>query len=410
MDNLLERRIDAEGASALSAGPGAVEAAWRSTGGIETGETPGGDPGRGAAGDEGDAIVRPRHVSVDRDPLWVRWGRRLLSLPTWGTAFVLLVVTSPLLFAGAAIDDLIRRRFMMPRVRCVAFFLLYLGAECVGVLFALVNFVRAGMPFTAPTPRLVELDAALQRGWTSTLFHGACALFGMKTHFEGTEHARKGPFLLFVRHASKIDTVLSAVAVANPNGILLRYVLKHELLWDPCLDVVGNVLPNTFVRRGKNSARDEIEAVRALARNLGPADGVLIYPEGTCFEPRKFAASIAKLREKASPALVERAERMRHVLPPRLGGPLALIDEAPHLDIVICAHTGLEAAVDFTSILHGDLVGQTIDVRIERFPASSLPEDEQARAEWLYDRWLDVDAWVDATRSRRALQKTEGNP
>lgn len=349
--------------------------------------------------------VEPRPVSVHRDPIHIRWGRRLVSLPAWTLAFALLLATSPLLFAIAGIDDLLRRRLDVPRMRCVAFFLLYLGAEAVGVVSAFVNWLRSGMPLGEPTRELVARDAALQRAWTSTLFHGACAIFGMKTHFEGAECAKRGPFLLFVRHASKIDTVLSAVAVANPNGILLRYVLKHELLWDPCLDVVGNVLPNTFVRRGKDSARDELAAVRALGKNLGPADGVLIYPEGTCFEPHKYAASIAKLREKASPALVERAERMRHVLPPRLGGPLALMDEAPHLDIVICAHTGLEAAIDFTSILRGDLVGQTIDVRIERFPAASVPDDEEGRAIFLYERWLEVDAWIDATREKRAREK-----
>jgi hypothetical protein len=57
------------------------------------------------------------------------------------------------------------------------------------------------------------------------------------------------PVIVFLRYASVADTLLPAVFLANPNGLKLRYVLKHELLLDPCLDIVGNRLPNSFVQR-----------------------------------------------------------------------------------------------------------------------------------------------------------------
>jgi hypothetical protein len=139
-------------------------------------------------------------------------------------------------------------------------------------------------------------------------------------------------------------------------------------------------------------------------------DGVLIYPEGTCFEPHKLEDSKRRLRERASAALVERAEQMQAVLPPRLGGPLALLDEARGLDVVICAHTGLEAAIDFTSVLRGDLVGHTIDVRIERIQAARVPQGEEARALFLYDRWLEVDRYVQETRAMRAKATKRSPP
>ncbi|MDC0708578.1 hypothetical protein POL68_08865 [Stigmatella sp. ncwal1] len=44
----------------------------------------------------------------------------------------------------------------------------------------------------------------------------------------------------------------------------LKYVLKRELLWDPCLDVVGRRLPNVFVERSGDRGKAEIEAVATL--------------------------------------------------------------------------------------------------------------------------------------------------
>ena len=44
---------------------------------------------------------------------------------------------------------------------------------------------------------------------------------------------------------------------------------ERELLWDPCLDVVGQRLPNVFVRRGDGDGASEIAAVRAPAADLG---------------------------------------------------------------------------------------------------------------------------------------------
>jgi hypothetical protein len=73
-----------------------------------------------------------------------------------------------------------------------------------------------------------------------------------------------------LRHASIGDTLLASALVGRPHGIFwLRYVLKRELLWDPCLDVVGNRLPHVFVDRASDrfAARDRACAgARARSR------------------------------------------------------------------------------------------------------------------------------------------------
>jgi hypothetical protein len=51
----------------------------------------------------------------------------------------------------------------------------------------------------------------------------------------------------------------------------------------------------------------------------------------------------------------------------------------------------------------GDLVGSTVHVKIWRYPASAVPRDEAPLAQWLYERWLELDAWIHALVSAREL-------
>lgn len=304
----------------------------------------------------------------------------LLGAVIWGAL--------PLWLGLALIVDLVLDR-RLPRVRAVLFFALYLGCELGGVVVAAALLLRPG---PAEPAAWRAANAALQRRWTDLLFGGAVRIFGMKLSVEGAEHAAAGPFLLFVRHSSTADTVLAAALVANPHWILLRYVLKRELLWDPCLDVVGQRLPNTFVDRSGGRREAEIAAVVALTEGLGPHDGVLIYPEGTRYSPQKLERAREALADR--PALSAIAAGYRHVLPPRLGGPLALLDRG--LDVVFLDQTGFEGSASFGSFWGGGLIGTTIAARLRRVSAAQIPAT--GRDVWLFEQWRHTDAWVEAHR------------
>ena len=98
---------------------------------------------------------------------------------------------------------------------------------------------------------------------------------------------------------------------------------------------------------------------RALAQGLGPDDGVLIYPEGTRFTPERRARAIARISERDA-RLAARAERIRHLLPPRLGGVGALLDGAPDADVVVIAHHGFDGLRLVSDIWRGGLVGLVV--------------------------------------------------
>jgi 1-acyl-sn-glycerol-3-phosphate acyltransferase len=210
---------------------------------------------------------------------------------------------------------------------------------------------------------------------------------------DGLEVASPGPVLVFMQHASMPDTLLPTNFITRRFGIQLRFVVKRELLVDPCLDIAGHWLPNYFVDRGATDPAQEVARIKALADELGPSDGVLIYPEGTRFTREKQGRAIAKLRE-GDPAIFALAERLRHVLPPRLGGPLALLDGDAQADVVFVAHHGFGGFGSMSRIWRGAMVRRTIRMAFWRVPRAEIPAEPDARVRWLYDHWHRMDAWM----------------
>ncbi|MGI9591005.1 MAG: lysophospholipid acyltransferase family protein [Myxococcota bacterium] len=321
--------------------------------------------------------------------------RRLLTIPGYLLAALAGLASAPLWIPALALVDLLRpgRRAAL---RCGLFFQFYFLCEVLGILASGALWLLPGSP-----ERRTERLYRLEWWWGTTLMRGAMRIFGMTVALEGEEQVRRGPMLVFLRHASIADTVLACGFICWPFGIRLRYVLKRELLWDPCLDIVGNQLPNVFIDRESADPEAEIQAIAALARDLGERDGVLIYPEGTRFTPARREALLERFKQKGRDDLAARADALRHVLPPRAGGPLALIRTSPSTDVVFCAHEGFEGAATFGSLWRGALVGRRVTVKFWRVPAAEIPDDPDARERWLFDQWSRIDAWLATLRERR---------
>ena len=97
------------------------------------------------------------------------------------------------------------------------------------------------------------------------------------------------------------------VFYAIPFGVRLRYVLKKELLFDPCLDIVGNRLPNYFVDRGGQDSERARRGVAELVRDLGPDEGALIYLFSGAIKP---LAWITGTKQEASVLIHELGHTM----------------------------------------------------------------------------------------------------
>lgn len=322
------------------------------------------------------------------------FGRRAVSVPLFLFALVLYTAISPVLYAVSFVVDIALRR-RLASVRAFAMVHVFLLCEAAGIFATIWIWVR----YRGDRAGFLDANYRLQAWWASTLYRAGVRLFSLNVEIEGVDVAADGPVLVFSRHVSPIDNLIPAVLVAAEHGIRLRWVINRSLLRDPCLDIVGNRLPNCFVANSSRDSEGEIRRVEALGHELGPRDGVLIFPEGGLFSPNKRWRVIERLEQGGGEAvLLEHARRLTNVLPPRLGGSLALLDSARGVDVVFMAHTGLESAMQYHAILGGGLIGSTVRIRMWRVPGETIPATRDGRMDWLYERWHELDAWVTANR------------
>jgi 1-acyl-sn-glycerol-3-phosphate acyltransferase len=323
--------------------------------------------------------------------------RRIVTIPRAILMFVAVTVLLPFLLAGAVVVDAVRslsRRRPWMAVRMVAFAWIFLAAEQIGLSRFFVSWITSG--FGLNRRRLVATAWPVQHWWARTLLGWVQRLFDLDLEVEGHELVTPGPILAMFRHASIVDNLLPAVLIGDRHKFELRWIIKRELLNVPALDVGGTRLPNHFVERAADDPRAEIRSIRRLAEGLGPGQGVMIFPEGTRFTPERRKRAIASLEERY-PELADRARRLTNLLPPRVGGPLTLLDTG--YDVVLCAHEGLDGFARVSDIWSGAMVGRTVKVRFWRVPADTIPTDRRQRVSWLFDQWEMLDAWIGAARA-----------
>jgi 1-acyl-sn-glycerol-3-phosphate acyltransferase len=324
-------------------------------------------------------------------------GRRLLTVPGYVVAWSLCAITAPLWLPLAAIVDVVRRSRGVA-LRCAVFLTYYLSCEVLGIAISAGLWAWATV-FPVSAERWADQHYRLEAWWGTALLRGVVRVFGLRLEIEDDADLARGPYLMLVRHTSSGDTLLASALVSRPHGMRLRYVLKRELLWDPCLDIVGHRVPNVFVDRFSDDSAREIQRTRELARDLGPRDGILIHPEGTRFSEAKRRRVLERLHREGDAKLVDYARSLQYVLPPRPGGTLALLEAAPEADIVVCAHTGFEGAASLAQIWQGALVQQTVRVQFRRIPRAAIPSGQDAQRAWLFEEWRRLDAWVASHRT-----------
>jgi 1-acyl-sn-glycerol-3-phosphate acyltransferase len=342
---------------------------------------------------------------IGRGPLFPAEGprgkrvlRRVRGIVLSVLGFVVVTLLLPLLLVGALIADLYLKLTSgkpMVGARLVLFLWWFLFNE-IWTLVALTGiYLLTGGPFGKGSMRRRRGIYRLRPAWIGAVLAGLRVLFGIRFEIEGGEAAAQGRAVIMMRHASIIDNVLGDTQIAGPHGLGIRYVVKRELEALPLIDIGGRWITTNFVQRESGDAATEVAKLRQLAHEVGPAESILIYPEGTRATSKKIARAKEIIRER-QPDIAPLAETMVNLLPPRLGGPLALLEEAPDFDVVFFAHVGFDGFEYVSDIWAGGLNGATVRMKIWRVPASEIPRDggERALTEWLYEHWQRMDRWV----------------
>lgn len=325
--------------------------------------------------------------------------RRTIGIFAEVVGFVLMTVLSPLIMLLAALYDLtfwLKRRKPWVSVRLAPALWWFLFGEVKALLKLIFIYIFTGGPWgtRAGSARRRRWIYILRIAWARNHLGAVRILFGLKFEIEGEENMAPGPYILMIRHASIIDNLLPDVLIGHEHGIGVRFVIKREIQTLPAIDIGGRWIPTVFIKRGSLDPKTEIQAVRDLTHDMSPGEILGIYPEGTRPTPEKIARAQEIIAER-QPEVAPFAARLNHLLPPRMGGPLALIDEAAAgTDVVFCAHTGFDGLRTIGDIWAGELVNQTIKLRFWRYEGSEIPEGDDARTEWLFDCWQKLDDWV----------------
>lgn len=328
-------------------------------------------------------------------PVWVR--RPLGLAVVAGLAF--LVTLLPLLvLVAVALSAVVPGRWRP--LRLLGFALVYLGLEIVGLLAALVLWLASGLGWKVRSPAFVRAHYVVLRWLLVAVVASARVLFHLRvvedevgwSPLDDGVPGSTNAMLVLSRHAGPGDSLLMVrTLMSRDHARRPRIVLKDLLQLDPLLDVYLNRVPTAFLSTGEGP-----QEVGELAEGLGPDDALLIFPEGGNFSEGRRLWAIDRLRHKGMLEQADAAERMRHVLPPRPGGVAAALAAAPHADVVLVAHTGLEHLSTLADLWDGLPMDSTVRMRWWFVPAAEVPRDPADLERWLYDRWAEVDRWIGA--------------
>jgi 1-acyl-sn-glycerol-3-phosphate acyltransferase len=334
----------------------------------------------------------------DDGPRGARLWRRTRGIGAEVFLLLLLTALAPALALVAIVVDAAlwaKRRKPWMAVRLLAMLWWFLLGELYGLVGLLaIGLAGAGRDSATRRGRVFRL----KRRWLASHLAGIRRLFRLNFEIEGLELAGPGPVVVMIRHASIIDNALPDAIIGRAHGMGFRFVIKRELEMLPTIDIGGRWVPTLFVRRASGDTAAELRRLQALTVNLSANEGLLIYPEGTRSTPEKLARAKAIIAER-QPEIAPLADGLQNLLPPRLGGSLALLQGTPEADVVIFGHVGLDGFEYVSDIWSGGLIGTTVRLRFWRFPAASVPREREELITWLYERWQELDDWIGEVRA-----------
>ena len=306
--------------------------------------------------------------------------RRALTVPTVAIGAAALGCSAAVWAPIAAAFDVTQSGTRLPRLRLLSFGWAWTTLETLGVSAAsgLWLIGRGGDR---------RAHYALQRWWAARLVDSLRIFANLRIEIDGLEHLTPGPIVMCARHASIADSLLPAWLLGRV-GMRPRYVLKDELLLDPCLDIVGNRLPNHFVDRRPADSVRELDQIEQLARGMGADDAGVIFPEGMVVTEPRRARAVARITEH-DPVRGARIGRLQRMAPVHPGGTRALLVGAPDADLVFVTHTGLEALRDLRDAADLPLT-EPLRIRIRRVARRNVPTGDDF-ADWLDDEWERAD-------------------
>ncbi len=335
---------------------------------------------------------------IAAEPFASRWKRRARTIPLMLAATAVGVVASPAILAGATFVDLAKGRFRLPTVRVTLFLLQYGINDSVEILLALAYWMLAGFGTRLDRPTSIARHERLQRWSIDVLARRAEHLLGLRLDIDPTSAAAltPGPVIVLCRHVNIVDASLPTLLYQRL-GYRTRGVIMAELLADPGFDLIYARTGSVFIPR--DNGPEAIAIIREIGQSVDSTTAVVIFPEGRLFRPDRLERASARLAHE-NPVRAARLESLRHVLPPRPGGVLALIDTLD-ADVVVVAHMGLDPFTSFAALAKAVPILDPIRITAWRTPRDHIPAGDAQRIAWLDRQWRLLDESVAADNVER---------
>ncbi len=325
--------------------------------------------------------------------------RRVVLAPAVIALTVTLWVAAPLWLIGTGIASAFVPGWLRP-VRLVWVIVLHLTLESLILVELFGLWIASGFGLLIRRPFFERVHYDIVQAYLVIFFREARRVLRLKVETVGpTPDAFPGdPLLVCCRHAGPGDSFTLMYALMHWYGREPRVVLKDTLAWDPAIGIMLSRLPARFIRPNPGAGADVESQIAEMARGLDHNDAFVIFPEGGNFTPARREKAITRLQSLGLHRMAHRAERMKHVLAPRPGGVIAALEAAPDADVLLVAHTGLDHLLTVRDLWHALPMDKQIIMRWWRVPREEIPTGREAQIDWLFDRWAEIDAWVEQHR------------
>jgi 1-acyl-sn-glycerol-3-phosphate acyltransferase len=347
--------------------------------------------------------------------------RRLVLVPLVIVLAAGLTAATPIVALLSVAFNVVRRQTRPHRVRrsralrVAVLALAWSAAESAVLTVLLCLWIASGFGGRLDTEPYQARHYAVMKWFLDLIYRVAERTCGLRVDVAGPAGAGRAdasdrghrPVIVLCRHAGPGDSLLLARYLLSVCGRRPRIVMKAALQLDPSVDVVGNRVPNAFLRRRRGAgtrgvAGQPSEQVSRLAAGLGPDGALVIFPEGSNWTPLRWRRAVSRLRRRGQDELAGRAAAMPNVLSPRPGGTLAAVAACPAADVIFVAHTGLDRLVSVRDVWRSLGTDMAVRARWWRVPSASVPRhaDRAAQVSWLYDWWERIDGWITAEHAR----------
>jgi len=319
--------------------------------------------------------------------------RRAITLPVLTVSLILTVIVSPVVVPILAIIDLATGSRQLRRTRLWLLIIASAYAEWGGAFGGTMATVLFG--WRRSSPGWVRLNERAQFFWVEQHLRNVRRFAGVNIEVENPEECSIGNAIVLSHHTSHIDAVLPAYLFGPHGGLHIQYTLKETLQWLPGLDIVGGNLPNVWINRRPEPGSPMFDRMKALGAGTNDENVTVIFPEGTFYTAERLQKGADRVAAKR-PDLEPMVRGLRHCLPIRPGGVMALLEGAPDADIVIVGHAGLERFVFLGDIASNIPTDAPWKIHLWRFPRAMLPTDRDELLTWLTERWVEMDNWIEA--------------